>query len=201
VCDGSVERIFGVVNAKEMLAACLRGDAFDVRPLVRQPLFVPATMPVMRLLETFRLSDAKVAIALDEFGSLQGLVTMNDILEELVADIPGRAEAGAPDIVPRDGGGWLVDGGVAIDDLLTELGIDAPEVPARRGYRTVGGLVMAVLGHVPTISERFDWAGHRFEVMDMDGRRIDRVLVTPVEPGPRDELARERDAAAPGDVG
>ena len=178
VCDGSVERVVGVVRAKELLARCLRGDPLDLAPLLRPPLFVPSTMPVMRLLETFRQSEVRVAVVLDEYGSLEGLVTMNDILEELVADVPGRPEADEPDIVPRDEGGWLVDGAVAVDDLLRELGIEAPEVPERRGYRTLGGLVMAELGRVPKVGEHFEWAGQRFEVVDMDGRRIDRVLVT-----------------------
>lgn len=178
VCDGSIERVAGVVRARELLAQSLRGEPLDLRALLRQPHFVPSSMPVMRLLETFRQSDVKVAVVLDEYGSLDGLVTMNDILEKLVAEVPGRPDLDQPDIVKREGGGWLVDGSVAVDDLLAELGIAVPEVRKRRGYRTVGGLVMAELGHVPKVGENFEWASHRFEVVDMDGRRIDRVLVT-----------------------
>lgn len=189
VCDGSVERVLGVVRARELLARCLRGEPLDLTPLLRQPHYVPNTMPVMRLLEIFRQSEVKVAVVLDEFGSLEGLVTMNDILDDLVADVPGRPDADEPDIVPRDEGGWLVDGAVAVDDLIIELGIEASAVSERRGYQTVGGLAMAVLGHVPRVGEHFEWAGHRVEVVDMDGRRIDRVLVSRVAP-PSDGSAR-----------
>ena len=179
VCDGSIERILGVVRATDVLARCLRNEPLDLAPLLRQPLYVPGIMPIMRLLGTFRQSEVKVAVVLDEFGSLEGLVTMDDILEELVAAIPGRSEVGEPDIVVRPDGSLLVDGGVAIDDLLAELGIETSETPERRGYHTVGGLVMAVLGRVPAVGDQFRWADYRLEVVDMDGRRIDRVLVSP----------------------
>lgn len=178
VCDGSVERVLGVARAKELLAGCLRGEPLDLASILRQPLYVPSSMPVMRLLEIFRRSEVKVAVVLDEFGTMEGLVTMDDILEDLVAGVPGRADVGKPDIVRRDDGGWLIDGAVGVDDLASELGIEPLPASERGGYRTVGGLVMAVLGHVPAIGECFEWAGHRFEVVDLDGRRIDRVLVT-----------------------
>lgn len=181
VCDRTIDRVIGVIRTRELLGRCLRGEAFDLGELVRQPLFVPETMPVLRLLELFRRSDVRMAVALDEYGAMRGIVTMDDILEDLVSDIPGHQDP-TDEIVRRDDGTWLIDGAVSIDDLRSRLGLAERWMAERSGYNTVAGLVMVQLGHVPTVGDHFMLDGLRFEVVDMDGRRIDRVLISPVTP-------------------
>jgi putative hemolysin len=176
VCEGSIDKVLGVVPATDVLVACLAGAPIDIRAHLRQPLFVPSTMPALALLEAFRTADVHVAIVLDEFGSVKGIATLNDILEDLVATGPGPASDADRDIVRRDDGSWLVDGTVPVEELAA-IGVDALSADRPSSYRTVGGLVMTELGHVPRVGERFEFGGFRFEVMDMDGRRIDRVLV------------------------
>ena len=182
VCDGSLDRVVGVLYARELLGQCLRGQPLAPRELLRQPLFVPETIPVLRLLEMFRRSDIRMAVTLDEYGAVRGIVTIDDILEDLIADIPGASVD--EEIVRREDGSWLIDGSVPIDDLAQRLGLERASI-APGAYTTLGGLVMSQLGHVPRVGERLTLAGFTFEVVDMDGRRVDRVLVTPPAP-PRD---------------
>lgn len=178
VCQGTIDRVLGIARTTELLAACLSGKAADLRAHLRQPLFVPSTVSVLELLEAFQTADVHIAIVLDEFGAVKGIVTLNDIFEDLVASPPGAAGSQDADIVRRDDGSWLVDGTVPLEDLETAVGLDGLPADPRGGYRTIGGLVMTELGHVPRVGEHFELSGHRFEVMDMDGRRIDRVLIT-----------------------
>ena len=186
VCEGSIDRVLGIVRATDLLTECLSGTQLDLRTRLRQPMFVPATMPVLGLLESFQGADVHIAIVLDEFGTVKGIVTLNNILEDLVATAPGSIGNIDPDIVRRSDGSWLVDGTVPIEDLGAVIGLDAAE-DRRTAYRTLGGLVMTELGHVPRVGEHFELGGYRFEVMDMDGRRIDRVLIAPISrDGPAD---------------
>ncbi|MDF2775495.1 MAG: hypothetical protein K0S86_4996 [Geminicoccaceae bacterium] len=184
VCRGGVDHVVGFVRATELLRAYLSGSHAsgalpDLAKLTRQPLYVPVTTPVLRMVELFRGSEVKVAIALDEFGGVAGLVTMGAILDDLVADLPGAP--GGPDIVSRGDGTWLVDAAAPLDDVEDALGVRGLAAN-HSGYHTLGGFVMARLGHVPAVAEAFEWGGFRFEVVDMDGRRIDRVLVARAAP-------------------
>ncbi|HEX6106816.1 MAG TPA: hemolysin family protein [Gemmatimonadales bacterium] len=182
VCEGSIENVAGVIRPADVLSRCLRGDRLDMVSLLRQPLMVPETVPLLQLLIRFRQSEAETAVVLDEFGGVQGVVTLADIMRDLVADIPGPAGTGEPDIVRRSDGSWLVDGGTAMDMLDEELDLERPAAERGRGYRTLAGFIMAELGRVPAVGERLERWGYAFEVVDMDGRRIDRVLVSPVTP-------------------
>jgi len=179
VCQGSIDRVLGVARATDLLAACLGGTRIDIRAHLRQPLFVPSTMPMLGLLEAFQRADVNVAVVLDEFGSVKGVATRHNILEDLVATVPGPIEDGDRDIVRRDDGSWLVDGTVPVEELEATIKVDPLPAARRSTYRTLGGLVMTELGHVPRVGEHFELGGFRFEVMDMDGRRIDRVLIVP----------------------
>lgn len=176
VSKGSLDRVLGVVRADDILAVTLEGADFDLESHLRQPLFVPSTMPVLKLLQAFQSSDVHVAIVLDEFGSVQGVATLNDILQDLVAPLPGSAPEGDSGIVRREDGSLLVDGTVPVEEVEAVIGIALP-AGRRQSYRTVGGLVMTQLGHIPRTGEHFELHGLRFEVVDMDGRRIDRVLI------------------------
>jgi putative hemolysin len=178
VCEGDVDNALGVVHAEDLLSRCLAGDALDLRAALHQPLFVPETMPVFQLLEEFRRSRQRVALALDEYGGVQGEVSVDDIVEALVGDLPERGEAGEPEIVREPDGTWVVDGAVAVEDLTAALDVDLPEDEERRDYRTVAGLVLTRLGHLPTVGEQVDVGDLHLQVAEMEGRRIAQVRVS-----------------------
>ncbi|HEX6059690.1 MAG TPA: hemolysin family protein [Gemmatimonadaceae bacterium] len=179
VCEGSIDEVRGVVRATDVLSQCLAGGPLDLSALLRQPHFVPATMPVLQLLERFRGSDVHLAVAIDQYGSVQGVVTLNDILADLVADIPGTVSRRESDVVRRDDGSWLIDGTVPLEDVEEALGGQVLPAGRSRDGWTLGGLVFDGLGRVPRIGDVVELGGFRFEVVDMDGRRVDRVLVRP----------------------
>ena len=178
VCDGDIDHVVGVVRATDLLAQCLDGGPVDLASLERQPPFVPASMPVLQLLQKFGQSDVRLAVALDEFGSVQGVVTLNDILNDLVADVPGLSPRRAADIVRRDDGSWLIDGTVSLDDVEQAIGEKLFPITRARGSRTLGGLMLERMGRVPMEGDAIEIGTFRLEVMDMDGRRVDRVLIT-----------------------
>ena len=185
VCDGELDKVLGVVRAEHVLERVLAGSGVDLRPLLVAPIFVPATMSVFHLIETLRSSRTHLALVLDEFGAIEGLVTSTDVLEGLVGEIPTEPVGALGPIVQRDSSSWLVDGATPIDDLASAIGL--PPLPeAEDGtYQTLAGLVMTRLARVPRTGDRFAWGEFTFEVVDMDGRRVDKVMVDrrPV-PGP-----------------
>jgi putative hemolysin len=146
---------------------------------MKQPLFVPESTPVLRLLEMFRQSEVAAAVVLDEFGGVQGMATVADIFADLVGEFPGGATTPEqPEIVGRSDGSWLVEGSTAVEDLERELGLERSAEERARDYQTVAGLVLTHLGRVPETGDTVDALGFRFEVVDMDGRRIDRLIVS-----------------------
>ncbi len=178
VVQGGTHQLAGIVQVKDLLAASLAGQAFDLRPALRPPLFLPNTVTVLRALEVFKTSREPTALVVDEYGDLEGLVTLTDILEALVGDIPGTGETD-PRIVRREDGTLLVDGMIALDELKQVLGVshlpgEDPE------FHTLGGYLMARLNRVPMVADRISAGIWHFEVVEMDGRRVDRVLVVPV---------------------
>jgi len=178
VCAGSVDNVRGIVRAGDLLLQCLEGGPLDLRALLREPQFVPAAMPLLQLLQQFRQSGVHLAIALDEFGSVSGVVTLNDLLNDLVADVPGGVSRRTSDIVRRDDGSWLIDGTVPLEDVEQAVGEKLLPVTRARGSRTLGGLVLERLGRVPSEGDSVELTDRvRLEVVDMDGRRVDRVLV------------------------
>jgi putative hemolysin len=189
--NDDLDNVIGTVRAAELLPAVLRGGLINLRALVREPLFVPDSMPAFKLLEAFRASHRHLAIVMDEFGAVEGLVTVGDLLEALVGTLPADAsEAGGP-FVPRPDGSWLVDGSAPIDEVAARLDVVVPEGETG-AYHTLAGFVMARLGRVPRTADTFEWGARRFEVVDMDGRRVDKVLVhrgappeTPAHAAPR----------------
>jgi putative hemolysin len=182
VCEGGVENVVGVVRAGDLLTRCLAGAVPHAREVVRQPLMVPETMPLLQLLTRLRQSGVGTAVVLDEFGGVEGMITVGDILGDLVSDLPARPGAEEPGIVRRPEGGWLIDGATPMEEVEEELALERPGDERRRGPRTLAGLVMAELGRLPVVGERVERWGYTFEVVDMDGRRIDRVLAAPVRP-------------------
>jgi len=178
VVQGGSRQVLGIVQAKDLLIAALAGRPFDLRAATRPPLYLPNTVTVLRVLEAFKTSGEPMALVVDEYGDLEGLVTQSDILEALVGDIPGSADADQR-VVRREDGTFLIDGMVGLDELRQALGIS--HLPGEDAdFHTLGGYVMARLNRVPMVADRVTAAGYRFEVVKMDGRRVDRVLVSPV---------------------
>ncbi len=178
VCDGGLDDVIGIVHVKDVLRSTMLGRLPDLRTLARTPLFVPETMPVLKLLDRFRDTGQRLAIVVDEYGGLEGLVTASDI----VGAILGRTvpeDRHNPAVIERADGSWSLDGSLSASRLKEIIGAELPGNAA--DYETVGGFLLAQLGHLPVIGETLDAAGYRFEVADMDGRRIDRVLLSPLD--------------------
>jgi putative hemolysin len=178
VVQGGAQQVIGIIQAKDLLSAALAGRPFDLRTATRPPIYLPNTVTALRVLETFKASGEPMAFVVDEYGDLEGLVTQSDILEALVGDIPASADADQR-VVRREDGTWLIDGMVGLDELRQVLGIS--HLPGEdTDFHTLGGYVMARLNRVPMVADRVTAAGYGFEVVKMDGRRVDRVLVSPV---------------------
>lgn len=180
VCDGTLDKVLGMIYAKDLLARVLSGEPLDLAQNLRQPLYVPETMPALEMLEQFRRSQVHVALVLDEYGGVEGIITFRDLLESLVGQIASAGETGGPTAVPRPDGSWLLDGSYPVGQLEDILGM--LELPAREriGYETVAGLVLALCDHIPRRGEWVQWQRWKLEVVDMDGLRIDQVLVSPI---------------------
>jgi putative hemolysin len=193
VCDGGLDHVLGFVRSKHVLEDLLDGHAIDLAARAEPPLFVPETMTLMKLLEGFKRTHLPVALVVDEFGGVAGLVSLTDVISSIVGDLPTSANE-EPMIVRRDDGSWLIDGGLDLDTLIRTLeAADLLGPDERQHYHTLGGLAMLALGQVPRTGDRFDRGGFRFEIVDMDGNRVDRVLVSPIivpsapPPGTNDE--------------
>jgi magnesium and cobalt exporter, CNNM family len=184
---GEIEAVEGVVHAKDLLDRMMAGRPFDLAACIRQPLFIHEGTPVLKLLDLFRSSTMHIALVVDEYGGFEGVVTTADILAAIAGEFQDDEGEGESAAVRRDDGSWLIDGSIDIDQL--ERYLDRRDLKSNDDYHTLAGFVLWELGHLPKIGERVDWKDLRFEVVDMDGRRIDRVLVSQI---PGDHPANER---------
>jgi putative hemolysin len=176
VYEGSLDHILGYVSIKDVLRHSWMGWPIELRKMMHRAAFVPETMPLDRLLDLFQKERNQLAIVLDEYGGTEGLVTLEDVLEELVGEIHDehrRDEAKA--FVQREDGSWLVEGGAGVEELARRLDVKLGDVS--RDYSTVSGLVLAELERIPASGDIVRWQGLVIEVVDMDGRRIDKLLV------------------------
>jgi len=180
VAEGSLDNLLGEVHVKDLLIHLLEGKPFDLRAVLRRPLYVPEIMPALKVLEAFKESGTQMALVIDEYGSVQGVLTLTDILEAVVGDIPTAGVAEEPQAIQREDGSWLVDGMLPIEEFKEIFNIEALPSEEQGLYQTVAGFVVMELGEVPSPTDTFEWAGLRFEVVDMDGPRVDKVLVTPL---------------------
>src|SRR5689334_21064254 len=178
VCHGGLDEVLGIVRSADLLPIAFKGSRIELRSLVREALFVPDSMPAVQLLESFRSSHKHVALVMDEYGAVEGLVTVTDLLTAIVGDLPADASEAQGAFVSRADGSWLVDGSAAMEEVQVHFGMDGLPEEEAGAYHTIGGFVMARLGRVPKTADNFEWGGLKFEVMDMDGRRIDKVLVS-----------------------
>jgi len=178
LCDGGLDHVLGFVRSTAVLDKLLDGETIDLPALAEKPLFVPKTMSLMTLLEQFKRTHLPVALVVDEFGGVEGLVSLTDVIGSIVGDLPSEP-GDEPSIVRRDDGSWLLDGALDLDTVLRTL--DAESLLSdhdRQHYHTLGGLAMLALGRVPRTGDLFQRGDYRFEIVDMDGNRVDRVLVS-----------------------
>jgi putative hemolysin len=177
VARGSLDNVLGVVQTKDLLVAQLTGQTLDLERLMIGPIVVPERMPALKVLELFKESPLKMALVIDEYGGLQGLVTINDILRAIVGENMMSSQIEEDEIITREDGSWLIDGMLSVDELKEFLNLD--ELPDEKlaDYQTLGGFIMTMLGRIPAPADHFSWENFVFEVVDMDGFRVDKVLV------------------------
>ncbi len=181
VCRGQLDELLGIVLTGE-LAEWLGDQASgDLAARVRSPLVVHESTRILRLLDLFRESKMHFAVIVDEHGSIEGVVTPSDILTAITGELPEAANEEVPEVVVRDDHSWLIDGRMPIDDVERTLAVG--NMRSGDDYTTLAGFVLAQLGHLPTTGESFRWRGLRFEIVDMDARRIDKLLVQRLAPG------------------
>ncbi len=177
ICQGSLDNFLGVVRVKDLLARVLSGQPMDLHAALRQPLFVHERMRALAVLELFKKSRTHIALVIDEYGEIAGLLTLNDILEAIVGDLPNVGTAAAPQIVQREDGSWLIDGLLPIHEFKEYFGIEELPGDERGDYETIGGFVIIYLEHIPVAGESFEWKNFHFEVVDMDGPRVDKIML------------------------
>ncbi len=182
VCEGSIDHAVGFVDMADILAAVLTGDAIDIATLTRRPLVVSEGLGVLRLIDMFRREGIHFAVVVDEYGTTEGIVTAIDILEGIAGAFPERGESEEPLVVERADGTLLVDGLMPIDEFEAAVGVRG--LAGDGGFDTVAGLVLRELGRIPVAGDRVAVSGLTLEVVDMDGRRIDKVIVTKPQPAP-----------------
>jgi putative hemolysin len=179
VGQGTLDSCLGFVRARDILSLQLANQPIDLNGLLRPPLYIPENSRALKVLEIFQESGTHIALITDEYGGIEGLVTLNDLIEAIVGELPSAEDGEEPQIIHREDGSWLLDGMLAIEPLKELL--DQERLPQEEeNYHTLGGFVMAALGRVPTSGNFFEAVGFRFEVMDMDGTRVDKVLVVPL---------------------
>ncbi|GGI21694.1 MAG: hemolysin family protein [Oxalicibacterium faecigallinarum] len=191
VCKGDLSNVIGIAHAGSLFDQAIRANAIgqvDIAAATRPPLFVPETISAMQLLETLKKNRAELALIIDEYGEIEGMVTLSDVLEALVGDVSVIDEHNEVDGVRREDGSWLLDAGLSFDRFreLLETDVRFPD-EASGSYHTLAGFVMAFLGHIPQMSDHFEWEGYRIEVVDMDRNRIDRLLISKL-PEPQQAL-------------
>lgn len=176
VCQGELDKVLGVIRVTDLLERSLFGKPFDLTISLQPPVFVPENTRGLKLLELFKQTGTHLMLVVDEYGAIQGLITLKDILEEIVGDISLNNDLESPQAVQREDGSWLLDGMLPIEEFFEIFELEEPS--PQESYQTLGGLVITHLERLPTMAEYFEWEGLRFEVMNMDGNRVDKVLVS-----------------------
>jgi len=173
---GNLDNIAGLIAVKDIWSALALGSKPDLESVLRKPYFVPENTSIMKLLETFRESGLPMALVTDEYGSIRGLVTLHDILESIVGGVRNLYRPEPPSIVVREDGSWLIDGDVVLEDLEEIIPVD--DLPGKGSYQTLAGFLMYALQRIPATGDHTEAEQFRFEVVDMDGNRVDKVLVS-----------------------
>ena len=180
VARDTLDNVVGVIRGKELLSLAMEGKPFDLKKTFRTPLFVLETTPAVKVMELFKKSKMHIGFVVDEYGTIQGLVTFGDILRSVFEDVEDTVE-GEREIVKREDGSLLISGSLALDEFMDYMEIVKLSDDEHTGINTIGGFVMAQLGTVPLEGQHFEWNGLKFEVVDMDGRRVDKILVSRIK--------------------
>jgi putative hemolysin len=178
VYEGTRDQVVGMVSVKSLWANAAAGVSNELKNHLVKPLFVPSSITAVQLLETFKKSGKHLALVTDEFGSIQGLVSLIDVMEAIVGDLPQPGDRRMPDAVQREDGSWLVDGAMLIEDFKRRFATGSLPREESETFETLGGFMVDRFGHIPTLGEYFVWNGRRFEIVDMDRHRVDKVLVS-----------------------
>ena len=180
VAQGSLDNCIGIVRVRSLLTAHMGSEPINLSALCQAPLHVAESTLSLNVLEEFKRTGIHIALVTDEFGGVEGLVTLNDLMEGIVGDLPALEDEDEPSLVTRQDGSWLVNGSLDINEFDARIGTRLIGSIDQNIYHTLAGFVIHSLKRIPTASDYFDWHGYRFEVMDMDGNRIDKILVTPL---------------------
>jgi putative hemolysin len=182
VAKDDLDHVLGIVYAKDLLAQILGDQPLALKEVLQPVPFVPESMLALDVLERFKETRSQVVLIIDEYGGFQGLMTVHDILEAIVGDIPLPDEVVEPEVIEREDASWLMDGRLLVDELKEVVQLDRLPFEGEGYYQTLGGLVMTCMARIPSAGDYFEWGGLRFEVVDMDGLRVDKVLVAPISP-------------------
>jgi putative hemolysin len=186
VYEGDLDKIVGMVSVKDVLAGMVGGGTPDIGASITKPLFAPEAISVLKLLELFKGTGLHIALVTDEYGSIQGVITLHDILESIVGNVHTLGEPEEIPIVVREDGSWLINGDTPIEDVRNVLSVESFPGEEQGNYRTIAGLILFILERIPKTGDHLKVSGLRFEVVDMDGNRIDKVLVMRIPTEPSD---------------
>lgn len=188
VCQDSIDECLGFVRVKNILSAYLTGEAINWQTIAQTPMYIADGTKALKVLELFKESGSHIALVTDEYGGVQGLITINDLMQAIVGELPSSENSDEPMVIQREDGSWLLDGLLSTDELKTLFDRETLPEENKSNYHTLGGLIITCIGKIPQAGDHFQWNDLRFEVMDMDGTRVDKVLVSyiPVEK-PQDE--------------
>jgi putative hemolysin len=180
VYEGDLDNIIGMVSVKDVLVRMVESGTPDIRASSTKPHFVPEAIKVLKLLESFKETGLHIALVTDEYGSIQGIISLHDILEAIVGDVRSLGEPVDMPVVVREDGSWLINGDTPVEDLRNILSVTSFPGEEQGHYRTIAGLILFILERIPKTGDHIELNGLRYEVVDMDGNRIDKVLVTRV---------------------
>ena len=192
VCRGSLDDVVGVISAQKLLQQVMQGQPLNLAQDLPPPVFVPETLSGMELLEQFRATAPQIVFVVDEYGEVQGMITVRDVLEAITGEFSTQTDADSW-AVQRPDGSWLFDGLIPVQELKDRLDIDELPEEDRGRYNTLAGMIMLLLGRLPHAADSVEWAGWRFEVVDLDGKRVDKVLASALPPDfGRDEASGDQ---------
>ena len=194
---GNPDNVVGVISSKALLDAYIRGCDIDLEKIAEPPLFVPESKPALSLLDDLKASESNFAVVLDEYGGFSGMITPYDLLNELVGDVTniGEEPNDEDEVLVRDDGSWSFDGMIDIEEFKETIGVKELPDEARIGYQTLAGFILSQTGSIPAAGYSFDWTDFHFEIVDMDGLRIDRVFVNRIEPQPEEPSVEGNETA------
>lgn len=182
ICDGELDEVVGVITSRDFFSELsAKGSAFNLQSIIHPPLFIPENMRVLQLLELFKKTPEHIAIVTDEYGGVQGMITLHDVLESIIGDVPSSPIVPELSIIPRKDGSWLVDGMLPIDELKEQFDIEAFPDEEKGNYRTLGGFCMRQIGSIPKVGDTFTWNKLKFKIVKMDGKRVEKVLIYDID--------------------